>query len=150
MESKLVMPKTENIKKEEQFPVRNADCFNAIDALNKLIKMEVPLKTALTIRSMARKVQERVDDVRAQAEDMREKHIVLNEDGSPKFEVTGEQERYVFKPGGEEKFMKEYEELLNLEWDEAPKLFASKLGDITVSSATMLQLGGLIVDDLGD
>ena len=114
-------------------------------ALQQLAQMTLPIKTAMQVRRVLRVVQPVAADVQAERQKLIEQYAVKVA-GKPEVDDRG----FVNFGDQKEAYVAAHRELMGLEAEiDAPLLHASTLELEEVQPALLVDLGDLLVDDLG-
>jgi len=128
--------------------LKNSTVADSVPAINELLKLTLPVKTAFKVVKVAKSLQGVLDSYNVVLKQLQEKHSTKKEDGSMETTDVGGVQRIVFE--NPEDFAKEYLELLEQETEvEFKKIPVDDLGDASVAPATLLNLSWLI-DGLED
>lgn len=125
--------------------MQNNDVVVANLALQQLAQMRLPLATAMQVRRLLRAVRPVAADVQAEREKLIEQYAVMVA-GKPEVDERG----LVNFGDKKEAYVAAHRELMALEAEiDAPLLHASTLELEEVQPALLVDLGDLLVDDLG-
>jgi hypothetical protein len=114
---------------------------NAIQTLNKLAGMSLPIKIAYRLKRLLKKVEEAWNPAADQISALVEKHGQPNEDGT--FTVRPDTEAF-------QAFTQEFEELMDTTIEiEFEKIGIDEFGDIRISAVELEAIAWLIADGSG-
>lgn len=123
--------------------MRNREMQVAIQALNKLSTIKLPVKTALKVRNMMRSLHHLAEDVEAERIKLIEELAEKDDTGKPVIENN--QFQFGARLG---EFNTAYEELMNCDAAGMPSpLKAYELDGIAIEPLLLYQLGDLLVDE---
>lgn len=123
----------------------NREVQQALQALQPLLNVKLPVKTAMKLRNMVRALSHITQDIEAERMKIVQELVRRNEDGQPALIDTGDGIT-VFDFGDNRKsFDTAYAELMNCQSVGQPAAIKlHELGDIEIDAMTLLSLGELV------
>lgn len=107
--------------------------------LPELLRKELPIKVAMRLRVLSRRVNAELETYEEMRLALVEKHALRGEDGE---RLPPEEGKHKVAPA----FWEELNELLETEAPEIPPVRVEELGEVTVTTACLMAMGGLLLD----
>ena len=125
--------------------ITNRQVLQAVDGLNELSELELPVRVAFKITKITRKLQSVIDTYNEVLKKLQEKHVERDEDGKEIVYQDGNVTRLQLRDGPA--FEAEYQELLDQESElEITQLKIDELGDIQLKSSTLFKCDWLFLE----
>lgn len=125
--------------------ITNRQMLEAVDGLNELSELALPVKTAFKLSKITRNLHGILEAYNATLKQLQEKHAERDENGQQVVYQDGEITRIQLKDV--KVFNQEYEELMDQESViEITPLSIDELGDIELKSSTLFKTSWLFLD----